>query len=50
MLNGHARMRVDGQVEITIDVETKDRLSVLGIDDVSISRDGESISEFDAKS
>jgi len=50
-LDGETRVREDGRVEIAIHVNAKERLqfSVLGLDDVAITRDGESISEFDAK-
>ncbi|MEQ9586511.1 MAG: hypothetical protein RJS97_00825 [Parvibaculaceae bacterium] len=50
-LDGETRVREDGRAEIAINVNAKERLqfSVLGLDDVAITRDGESIDEFDAK-
>lgn len=51
-LKGQTRLVEDGSIEIAIDVDAKERLqfNVRGLDDVVIKRDGEVISESDAKS
>ncbi len=51
-LDGETRQLEDGLVKISIHVDAKERLqfSVLGLDNVVITRDGDSINESDAKS
>lgn len=51
-LDGETRVREDGRVEIAISVDARERLqfAVRGLHNVAITRNGESISEFDAKS
>lgn len=50
-LDGETQVLEDGRIEIAINVNAKERLqfAVRGLDNVTITRDGETISELDAK-